>query len=152
MQLLVTGSAGTFAGSRLENTTSRARCGTRALTTTMPNTSSSTDSGSSFCFSRRPLTECTERSSAERFLKTVPALANGVLAPPTMATRVAVFWCIAVLAPNALALSLRRFHGCRVLAAVDELFEPLLVKPDDEVVAMGDHGNAHAAAQSAPLS
>ncbi len=56
------------------------------------------------------------------------------------------------IAPNALALSLRRFHRCRVLAAVDELFEPLLVKPDDEVVAVGDHGNAHTAAQSAPLS
>ena len=56
-----------------------------------------------------------------------------------------------VLTPNALALSLRRFHGCRVLTAVHQLLEPLLVKPDDEVVAMGDHGNAHTPAQSAPL-
>ena len=39
-----------------------------------------------------------------------------------------------------------------MLAAVHQLLEPLLVKPDDEVVAVGDHGNAHTAAQSAPLS
>ena len=38
-----------------------------------------------------------------------------------------------------------------MLAAVDELLEPLAVEPDHEVVAMGDHGNAHPAAQTAPL-
>ncbi len=39
-----------------------------------------------------------------------------------------------------------------MLAAIHQLPEPLRVKPDHEIVAMGDHGNSHTAAQSAPIS
>ena len=53
---------------------------------------------------------------------------------------------------NVLAPLLRRLHWGRVLAAVHELLKPLRVKPDHEIVAMGDHGNSHTAAQSAPIS
>ena len=52
---------------------------------------------------------------------------------------------------NVLAPLLRRLHWGRVLAAVHELLKPLRVKPDHEIVAVGDHGNSHTAAQSAPL-
>ena len=69
-----------------------------------------------------------------------------------MATRLAAFWCIAVLPPNALALSLLRFHGGRVLAAVHELFQPLRAEPNNEVVAMGDDRNSDTTAQFAPVS
>ena len=56
-----------------------------------------------------------------------------------------------LLAQDVLPLVLRRLYWRRVLAAVHELFEPLLVEPDHKVLAMRDHGNSHAATQSAPL-
>ena len=86
MQLSITVSARIECGKPPDKTTSRANCGILASCTVIPKTSSSTVFGSSACFSNNPSIAWRARSSAVNFRNTVPALTNGVRAPPTTTT------------------------------------------------------------------